>query len=62
MKVLITFKHPDALDYAREDIKDSKTLSDFNLIANEYFEYDEYAYIEVDTETGEATLKKHYEV
>ncbi len=60
MKVLITFKNPDALDDAREDMQ-GKTLSDFNLIASEYFEYDEYAFIEIDTETGEATLKKHYE-
>ena len=51
MKIQLTFKTPDVL----EDLSESDRGVAKAVIAK-YVEYDEYVTIELDTETGEATV------
>ena len=60
MKVVITFKDPDALDSSLADqLPNSPTT--FERVRKQcakWFEYGEYVNIEIDTEKGTATVLK----
>ena len=61
MKINVTFKNPDALDYAIEDFKESHPdvadkESAIRKLARKYFEYGEYVTIQVDLDKGTATV------
>lgn len=60
MKINITMKTPDALDYAIKDALEFSTLSNDDKIdqtdtikqlANTWFNYGEYVTLEIDTDT-----------
>jgi len=68
MKVRVTMKSPDSVDYAMEDVDNRLHLlglsgdefdEEFEHVQNtvrEWFKYGEYLTVEIDTETGEATV------
>lgn len=51
MKVQVTFKTPDALDYAIEDCSESEQKA-IRKVADKFIEYDEYVVVEIDTVAG----------
>ena len=55
MKIQLTFKTNDVADDALENLNDRDTAKAEKLIAK-YVEYGEYATIELDLETGAATV------
>lgn len=55
MKFTVTFKTPDALDYAIEDLSEDEQ-EEAKETARKFIEYGEYAVIEFDTETQTATV------
>lgn len=60
MKFTLTFKHPDVLDQIDEQFEGDDRDTDRDAarsLAGKFLEYDEYIYIEFDTETGEARVK-----
>ena len=56
MKVVLTFKTPDVVDYALEDLSGTE-VDAMRKFAKKFIEYDEYVYIELDTDAGTATVK-----
>lgn len=60
MKVVVTFKNPDAVFYAQQDLAaDGATrdeLERFEELVSDYFRYGEYCDVEFDLKTGEVTL------
>lgn len=62
MKITVTFKSPDAADYAGDELKELGANEDqlgvFEELCGEYFLYGEYCDIELDLEAGTATLVK----
>ncbi len=60
MKFIVTFKTPDAVDDALADCsfveKAASTERLAKRLAEKFFEYGEYANIEIDTEAGTATV------
>lgn len=58
MKVRLTFKTPDVLDYALEDIQDEDQRAEVEDICNQFIKYGEYLYVEIDTERETATVLK----
>ena len=60
MKIVVTFKSPDAVSYAAQDLEEEGATEDlmdmFNGLCSKHFAYGEYCYIELDLETGEAKL------
>jgi hypothetical protein len=57
MKIKIFFKTPDAVFYALQDLPEEERET-AEAIAKKYVSYGECATIEIDTETGEATVLK----
>ncbi len=68
MIVTLTMKHPDAMDYALENFKDSlpemseeekeeKTILAENVL-RKFLEYDEYLYVDIDLLRETATVRK----
>lgn len=55
-KVRATFKSPDALDYALQDIQDEDERERAEEIFRQFVKYGEYVTIEINTETGEARV------
>lgn len=55
MKFKVTFKTPDAVDYAIEDLSEDER-EEAKETARKFIEYDEYVVIEFDTETKTATV------
>jgi len=55
MKIQLTFKTPDVADGVLEGLSAAEATKAEKLIAK-YVEYGEYATIELDLETGEATV------
>ncbi len=51
MKIQLTFKTPDVIDYALENIEDKAEKEDITYELNKWIKYGEYAYLEYDTET-----------
>jgi len=47
MKIQVTFKSPDALGYALEDLSDEDKAR-AKKVASLFFEYDEYVTVELD--------------
>lgn len=64
MRIGLTFKTPDALDSAVEDIVGKDEDETFELqdkarrALSKFIRYGEYVSIEVDIETGEATVMR----
>ena len=56
MKVKISFKTPDVLDYALNDIDDEADKAALTELASEYIQYEEYLTVEFDTVAGTATV------
>lgn len=56
MKFRVSFKCPDAIYYALEEIKENK--EEAKNLMYEWLEYGEYIDIEFDTENGQARLIK----
>jgi hypothetical protein len=58
-KFIISFKNPDAIDCGIQDANLSeKDAAKAKAVCQKYFEYGEYANIEIDTDKGTATLLK----
>lgn len=55
MKFTVTFKTPDAVDYAIEDLSEEER-EEAKETARKFIEYGEYVRIEFDTETKTATV------
>ena len=55
MKVVLSFKTPDVLDDAIEDLS-PKEQTMVKRVARKFVEFDEYVYIEIDTDTGTAIV------
>ena len=55
MKVQLTFKTPDVVDYAVEDL-DADDEFQARHVCDKYIRFSEYVDIEIDTETGEAKV------
>ncbi len=61
MKFHVTFKDPDALDYAIQDATaENPDVDDEKLrkVASSFFDYGEYVTIEIDTDKKTATVVK----
>ncbi len=56
MKIRLTFKTPDAVEDALDQIEDENQRDAAEQVCNKFFEYGEYVYIEVDTVAGTATV------
>ena len=58
MKVKVTFKSPDALDYGIQDLGkiDNETKREILDVAREWIDCGEYCTIEIDTETRTAKV------
>jgi len=58
MKVNITFKHPDAVDSSLNCLGvPTKEAAKVRKILSKYVEYDEYIFLEVDTEKETVKLQ-----
>lgn len=56
-KFIISFKDPDTVDYCtRQANLSPEDKKKADRIAKKFFEYGEYAHIEIDTEKGTATV------
>lgn len=55
MKIQITFKSPDALDYALENLSEEEKET-AKEVCKKWIEYEEYVTIEVDTEKKTAIV------
>ncbi len=55
MKIQLDFKTPDVADYALEELSEGDRAAAETVIAK-YVEYGECLSVELDTETGEATV------
>lgn len=55
MKFKVTFKTPDAVDYAIEDLSEDEQ-AEAKETARKFVEYGEYVVVEFDTETQTATV------
>ena len=58
MKITLTFKTPDVGFEATEDIEDFDEREKAKTAVAKWVEYDEYLYVEIDTETGTCTPQK----
>lgn len=59
MKFTLTFKHPDVLDQIDEQTNgDEVEIARARKLARTFVEYDEYVYIDVDTNKGTATVRR----
>jgi hypothetical protein len=52
MKIRLTFKCPDVVDDALEDVPEEDRAA-AEKACNKWVEYGEYLHVEIDTETGE---------
>ena len=57
-KIRVTFKSPDAVYYALQDISDEEQRISAEKIISQYVNGGEYVTIEFDLETGEPTVLK----
>jgi hypothetical protein len=56
-KFIVSFKDPDTVGYCTREAKLSPAdQKKADRIAKKFFEYGEYAHIEIDTDKGTATL------
>lgn len=55
-KLRVTFKSPDAVDMALQQIQDEEKRDEAENVIRNYVQYGEYVTIEFDIETGEATV------
>ena len=55
MKVCLTFKTPDVVDHALEDVPEDDH-DDVKRVCRKFVEYGECLTVEIDTETGEARV------
>lgn len=55
MKVQVTFKTPDAIDFALEDVPEDQK-DEVRKQLKKYIKYEEYAILELDTDTGNVTV------
>ena len=60
MKIVITFKDPDAVDSSIDDYPEASKQDKRKAreICKHFFKWGEYCDIEIDTETGTATVLK----
>jgi len=67
MKLTVSFKTPDAVDYTIDDMERAEFDSDeafeeakdkARALMDKYIEYGEYVLIDFDTEAGTATVRK----
>ncbi len=56
MKFRVTFKTPDALDYALDDFPYDESREEAKEVAKQFIEYGEYITVEFDTEAKTATV------
>ncbi len=56
MKIRITFKTPDAVFYALEEVADTEDLAPIKKAIDKFIKWDEQVTIEVDTETSTAIV------
>jgi hypothetical protein len=54
MKLKLSFKCPDVVDMALEDVPEDEQDA-ARAACKKWVEYDEYLHVEIDTETGECT-------
>jgi hypothetical protein len=55
-KVIVTFKTPDAVDEALQDITNEEELIEMQAFLKTYIKYNEYVRIEFDTVAKTATV------
>lgn len=58
MKIRITFKDPDAVEYAFEEAR--VEMKDYEHKLARFFEYNEYVTIEFDLESGAAKVLENF--
>jgi len=58
MVYTLTFKMPDVLDQIDEQVDNEEDREIAKVVARKFVSYDEYATIEIDTETGTAAVKE----
>lgn len=56
MKISISFKTPDVLNYAMEDLGEEEK-AEVEAVAKKWIKWGEYVTITLDTETGTATVE-----
>lgn len=56
MKFRVTFKTPDAVQYALEELPADADFESAQKVLDKFVEYNEYVRIEFDTETQTATV------
>ena len=56
MKIQLTFKTPDVVDYALECIEDEDQRHELESVIEKFVEYGEYVSIEIDSETKTARV------
>lgn len=56
MKFKVTFKTPDAVQYALEELPAGSDFESAQKVLDKFVEYNEYVRIEFDTETQTATV------
>lgn len=54
--IQLTFKTPDVIDYAVEDIEEEDEQADVRNACEKWVKYGEYVTIEIDTDKGTATV------
>ena len=54
MKITLSFKTPDVIFYAVEDLS-PEDKAEVEEACKKWIEYDEYLHVEIDTETGTCT-------
>lgn len=58
MKFTLSFKTPDVIDQALEDIDEEDQREDIKRVADKFLQYGEYLRVEFDTEAQTATVKE----
>lgn len=59
MIVTLTLKHSDVLDQIDEQTNgDEVEIARIRKLARKYVEFDEYVYLELDTDTGKAVVRE----
>ena len=56
MKFTVTFKTPDAVQYALEELPADVDWKEAQKVIDKYVEYNEYVRVEFDTSTGTAKV------
>ena len=61
MKITITFKDPSAFDYAFEKVKSQEKVTKIKKALRKWIEFEEYVYLEYDTDKKTLNIVKSKE-